>query len=1048
MSRPARRTPPALRDNLVLQSFLGRQFGYEEPGLLLGSLREAGERYHDGREDAYFEALEEDRRARLPRRVAADAFYRYRLNIEALSERLRMTAVHGRTWKPHQFLALLFAERFLERYFEDPDGLCRDLDRWRRAGRFRGVPVYREEDLRLLAVQSATGSGKTLLMHANILQYRHYLERAGGRLNNIVLLTPNERMSEQHEREFRTSGLRARRFSPDAPSDLFGLVEIVDINKLAEKKGVKRVAVAHFGSDNLVLVDEGHLGASGKIWRQRRAELARGGFTIEYSATFTQVTRKHDDLRETYSKSLLFDYGYRQFHADGYGKDYTISNLPQGMVDENSDMYLLGCLLTFHQQSILHRQNGARWGRFNLKKPLWVFLGRTVVGSSRADRETRSDVARILDFLGWFLARRGVVTEMLEKLLSDRSGLTHPVGGGDYFAGRFPYLSAGQPDALYDEICETLFRGVGRLRVVYLATGEGELHLRVADGAPFGVVNVGDSAGLYKRLAERENEDYDLERNAGFAARLFHTVDRPDSTVTIVVGARRFIAGWNSWRVSTMGLMHVGVGEGPEIIQMFGRGVRLQGWKQTLKRHRESGAPNADEEVGLSELETLHIFGLRANYMEVFEQILREEGVTVEPMPLPVTWNFAKKTDLKLVRLKRDLDYARSPERARLPGPVDPDRPHVELDRYSRLQATASVGTPPADGAAGGGERAPSPPREKVRVQLAPEHSAFFRRDRIHDALLTRKRQLGWDNLVIERRTVDALLDDNDWYDLWIPPEGLRARGLDRVRELERLAVTLLSDYADAFWRVKRRAWDHERLEVVRLDADDPNHIPEYRLSVSAKEEELVESVRRLADGVAGKSVPGLHELRYRQHAYQPLLYAEKTCPVAVQPAALNDDEERVVTGLVRIARRSPRCLDGRELFLIRNLTRGRGVSFFDDFHYYPDFILWLKNDEDQHVVFLDPKGLSRYGRRERNKVRLHTEIRNIENKVREADPGIFLHSYVLSRTNPEDIGEEGRLRADWECEGVYFLERKDCLESVITHALASRDSGGNGDGR
>ena len=48
----------------------------------------------------------------------------------------------------------------------------------------------------------------------------------------------------------------------------------------------------------------------------------------------------------------------------------------------------------------------------------------------------------------------------------------------------------------------------------------------------------------------------------GFAARLFADVDRPDSTVNVVIGARRFIAGWNSWRVSTMGLMHVGVGEG------------------------------------------------------------------------------------------------------------------------------------------------------------------------------------------------------------------------------------------------------------------------------------------------------------------------------------------------------------------------------------------------------------------------------------------------------------------------------------------------------
>ena len=32
-------------------------------------------------------------------------------------------------------------------------------------------------------------------------------------------------------------------------------------------------------------------------------------------------------------------------------------------------------------------------------------------------------------------------------------------------------------------------------------------------------------------------------------------------------------------------------------------------------------------------------------------------------------------------------------------------------------------------------------------------------------------------------------------------------------------------------------------------------------------------------------------------------------------------------------------CLQDRELYLIRNLTRGRGVSFFDDFGYYPDFI-------------------------------------------------------------------------------------------------------------
>ena len=227
---------------------------------------------------------------------------------------------------------------------------------------------------------------------------------------------------------------------------------------------------------------------------------------------------------------------------------------------------------------------------------------------------------------------------MLARLLEGQSGLLDDAGA-DYFAGRFSHLPRSGID-LYPELCDLLFHGQGRLHVVYLTAGEGELHLRVADYAPFGVVNVGDSVALYNLLTENASGDFDVDREQGFAARLFADVDRPDSTVNVVVGARRFIAGWNSWRVSTMGLMHVGVGEGPEIIQMFGRGVRLQGWNMSLKRHRESEAELPPDSAGLQELETLYIFGLRANYMQMFRDLLKAEGMRVdrETITLPVTW--------------------------------------------------------------------------------------------------------------------------------------------------------------------------------------------------------------------------------------------------------------------------------------------------------------------------------------------------------------------------------------------------------------------------
>ena len=1010
----------SLENRLVLHRFLCREFGYSDLSAMLDRLRDVPIGFTAGGESEYAKALYLN-----PERagIAPDRFADYDAEIAALSRRLRMTAERGRGWKPHQWLALLFAEHYLRRYFEDPERLRDDLNRAKRQEPLtRPMPDYTEADLRTVAVQSATGSGKTLVMHAHILQYRRLASEAGASPNNVILVTPNEQLSVQHERELRASNLPARLFSSEAGADLLAPIEIIDLNKLAEKKGVKRVAVSDFGDNNLVLVDEGHLGASGKVWRQRRAELARGGFAFEYSATFNQIVGSDEGLRDAYGKCLAFDYPYRAFHRDGYGKDYAISNLPQGAEDENSDMYLLGCLLSFYRQCRIWREGHAGWTDFNVTRPLWVFLGKTVTGSTKADRETRSDVVRILDFLGWVLARGGEVRAMIARLLAGESGLTDDAGT-DFFASRFDDLKGDGTESLYDDICMTLFHGPGRLHVRYLTQGEGELHLRTADNAAFGVLNVGDSAALYKLLADGNHPDLDLEREVGFARRLFADVDRADSTVNVVIGARRFIAGWNSWRVSTMGLMHVGVGEGPEIIQMFGRGVRLKGRDMSLKRHRESGAEPPADGDRLAELETLRIFGLRATYMQTFRELLQKDGIGVEreTVVLPVTWNFARK-DLKIIRLREGARYDRSDDHPILPEPGGRDSPPVEMDLYSRLQAVESGAVPAGAGAV------------KARVTLARHHIALFDRTRVYDALLARKRRMGWHNLAFDRATVDVLLDRDDWYTLYLPPERCAPKSYADLRKLEETAVDLIAEYAARFWAGRRRRWEHENIEVATLDEDDPNNIREYRLSVDAANERLIDDVRSLAanlrEGEDRKLKLGV--VMADNHAYKPLLYATGKGEVVVQPVPLDGNERKVVDGLVALARTADPCLGGRELFLIRNLTRGRGVSFFDDHTYYPDFIVWLKDDACQHVAFLDPKGLGRYGAAERSKVALHTTIKTTEAQVRMTDPDLRLHAFVLSVTAPDEIGDERHTESEWQDRGVYFLARPDWAQRLI----------------
>ena len=369
-----------------------------------------------------------------------------------------------------------------------------------------------------------------------------------------------------------------------------------------------------------------------------------------------------------------------------------------------------------------------------------------------------------------------------------------------------------------------------------------------------------------------------------------------------------------------------------------------------------------------------------------------------------------------------------------LPGPEDDGRPNVTLDLYSRLQSVASDGATAGRGT------------ERSLTSLKP-HAAFFDAARVHDRLLRRKRQKGWRNLVIPRRTVERLLQSDDWYELYLPPERLHATRFRKARGLEDVAVDLITEYADRFWRRQRRSWEHDRVAVVTLDTDDPNNAVAYELSVDSAENLLVRDAGGLAatmrEGRYGELKDWYENLkvgviRARKHAYQPLFYAGKDRVVTVQPVPLDENEKRVVEGLERLARKDDPCLQGRELFLIRNLTRGRGVSFFDDFGYYPDFIVWLKEGERQHVLFLDPKGLSRFGRREREKVQLHRNMTEIEEQVRRVDPNLRLGAYVLSVTPAADIGDRGRSVSDWKADGVYFLNESDCLEQVIRHALQS----------
>ncbi len=962
-------------------------------------------------------------------------------HTQRLNER-RIT--HGEdpiVWKYFQYLTLLFSEIYLDRYFSDPEALLEALN-----AQVAAYNADKEEydqivgfdeaaaawpQLNKLAFWMATGSGKTLLMHANILQYRHYLTRHGRRheLNRILLLTPNEGLSQQHLREFEAAGIQAELFDKDGGGLFSGqAVEILEVTRLRDEMGDRTVAVDAFEGNNLVLVDEGHRGASGGdegAWMRFRNALCEKGFSFEYSATFGQAVKGSPKLTGLYARNTLCDYSYRYFYADGFGKDYQILNFDEGTQRHDLELYLVTCLLSFFQQQRLYREQGDSFRPFNVEKPLLIFVGGRVTATLA--RKDASDIVEILRFLDRYAVDAASSIQRIERVL--HQGLV-TAAGRNLFAGRFSYLNAIglSPAQIFDETLATLFNAPdgGRLHVENLKSAAGEVALRLGDGNdPFGVINVGDDAKLVKLCGEN-----DLATGwSEFSGSLFHEINKPRSTVHLLIGSKKFTEGWSSWRVSTMGLMNVGKGEGAQIIQLFGRGVRLKGYDVSLKRSARTQLPEGlrrPKHVGL--LETLGIFGIHADYMAQFRDFLEEEGLPTNDDRveyfLPVRKNLGTQK-LKTIRLRKRIGGVSTEsggafrKLAPVPTLAPPDpagdrateylqKNQVVLNWYPKIHAMKSAGL-----AGGDADAAPN------ETHLTPHHVAFLDIDRIYFELERFKAERGWYNLNVTRQGMEALLDDQSWYRLQIPQEELNGDSYEKVRIWEEIAIALLKKYTERYYTFRKREWELPHLEYRDLEDDDPNFLrvkesPDdgYRILIDESKEDIVAKLEELRTAIQTKQrtpweFQGMKAVWFENHLYEPLLCLD-TEVVEISPVPLNRGERQFVEDLRAFHDGHAEFFKTRQLYLLRNLSRGRGVGFFEAGNFHPDFILWLLEDGQQRVIFVDPKGIRNLGPSD-PRIRFHETIKEIEQRL--GDTAVRLESFIVSDTH------SSTMRALWDME-------------------------------
>lgn len=850
----------------------------------------------------------------------------------------------------YQILALYFTEHVLEQ---------------KRAGK----EFYEQK---ALVYWMATGSGKTLLMHLNVLQY---IEHIGGGAAfdelQIILTTPGVNLIEQHERELgevvrQLNRLYNNRIKLSVATTGALLNKELGFFNLPDSSRLFR----------LILVDEGHIGLAGGgkdlgAFKKLREDLLKpaNSFLFEYSATYHGIADKH--VRD-YEEQIVYDYNYYRFFKDGYGKDYALQSLSDDRFADAGKSEAPFFAATFdslqdkllaHQRLSVSQAQGAGelpfTGQFS-HRPLLAFMGNTVE-DPKNEGKGADEVSDIRKLLVW-LAR---LTQ------AERESYSSVFNG--HWLGKL-----------------TLTRCPGVNDEIWLSWGEDEY---------WGLINVGNGDKFFSDCEEHPQLRHDngdsliTLRKAPIVNNRYHftSVDDSTSPINVLVGSRKFAEGWNCYRVSIIGLINLGSSKGNKIIQIFGRGVRLLGLRGDGKRQNHEHCVSYAELLAddtsdklLRRLETLNVFSLNRSWLETFLKALEQDlpvlsgPYTLDVLPAVVQVGTAKQKRQPVefseyqnklqafkvgrsefdspLRILLDDEHAwhweyvsdsqlcngqLRPQRFSLDYRSDPSKPGENLvhalivcmqqrhdflagsDLQSRLLAWS----------------------RQQRVQLYRRHSASCRLLTLADLLPA-----------VESVLYDNQLDDRSW--------PVVERLLDEVQRdlLEKIFHKIRYD-------IDKRQY---RFEPVRQSAPGlpGDFIDRYTLVCEFEDDEKKKAFEQDAEALEQLKLD-LGESRGQYHIYEPLLHEAseqllrkyKLKRISISPDSLNAGERKFLQDILEfIEVNYPR--DPREFYLMRNVESLRSIGLYLDGEtrvFYPDFVLWIVDDKANKttLALFDPKGQS-----------------------------------------------------------------------------------------
>lgn len=281
-----------------------------------------------------------------------------------------------------------------------------------------------------------------------------------------------------------------------------------------------------------------------------------------------------------------------------------------------------------------------------------------------------------------------------------------------------------------------------------------------------------------------------------------------------------------------MGLLNMGKNEGTQILQLFGRGVRLKGKNLSLKRESELA------KYHIRALQTISIFGLNASYMNNFLRNIEKETPEYKEYPVEIKFNRQSEWEGKILTLKKDEEHNFKDHLIVLEY-VEDIADRIKIDLRNKVMVAVS-----------GFNNQIAENREEYKGNLLKE---FFDFIDIEDLVDEAKRYCllkGFTNLIVDRNAVinviknlksNSILTQKGQFGI---EAGINGR-------IQKIAETVVKDYIGKYYSDKEKDSLTKNLSVDMLDYDKyPDVFPENKKMIIKAPKEYQKIVDELMEDI------------------------------------------------------------------------------------------------------------------------------------------------------------------------------------------------------